>query len=143
MAMDYSGGLIHWLESLEKYQKKRINTGRNLSNNNKFWEKYSEKVIRNHFRRAGASMALPYNRVKMITKIRNVYQNAAAIINAQRQMRENTARRRAQQRANERLRREINARPPATIRRANVPSRNVQFGKRTNGRGPNVVVLSP
>jgi hypothetical protein len=143
MAIDPSG-LISWLESLEKYRNQRINnTGRNLSNNNKHWEKVSEEVIRKHFRRAGASRALPYNRAKMITKLRNVYQNAAAIIRVQRQLRENRALQLAQQRANERLRREINARPPATIRRANVPSRNVQLGKRTNGRGPNVVVLSP
>jgi hypothetical protein len=132
MAID--PGLFFWLESLEKYQKQRINTGRNLSNNNKHWEKYSEQVLRKHFRRAGASGALPRNRLKMIAKLRNVYQNAAAIINARRQIRENSARRRA----NERLRR---ARPSS---RVTVPSLNgVQLGKRTNGRGPNVIVVSP
>ena len=139
MAID--PGLIFWLKRLERYQKQRINTGGNLSNNNKFWENFSEKALRNHFRREGASAALPRNRVKLITKLRNVYQDAAAIINARRQNLENRARRLAnerQRRANERLRR---ARPPS---RVNVPSLNrIQFGKRTNGRGPNVVVLSP
>ena len=139
MAID--PGLIFWLTRLENYQKQRINTGRNLSNHNKHLEKISEKVLRNHFRRAGASMALPYNRAKMITKLRNVYQDAAAIINSRRQNLENRARRLAnerQRRANERLRR---ARPP---NRVTVPSVNgVQFAKRTNGRGPNMVVVSP
>ncbi len=140
MAIDPTG-LISWIESLEKYRNQRINTGRNLSNNNKYWEKISEKVIRNHFRRAGASTALPYNRAKMITKLRNVYQDAAAIIGARRQNLENRARRLAnerQRRANERLRR---ARPP---NRVTVPSVNgVQLAKRTNGRGPTVIVVSP
>lgn len=136
MAIDPSG-LISWLESLEKYRNQRINTGRNLSNNNKHWEKVSEEVIRKHFRRAGASGALPRSRLKMIAKLRNVYQDAAAIIRAQRQLRDNREIQLAQRRANERLRR---ARPP---NRVTVPSLNVHLGKRTNGRGPNVIVVSP
>jgi hypothetical protein len=121
------------LNSLEEYQKQRVNTGRELNRVNRGWEKYSEQTLRKLFRREGASHVLPRSRLKLIAKLRNVYANALAIANAQRQLRNEMERRRA----NEKRRR---ARPP---NRVTVPSLNVQFAKRTNGREPNMVVVSP
>ena len=114
------GSLMRRLKRLEHFQKQRINTGRNLSNFNKNWEKYQLEVIRNQFREAGALRALPYGRLKIISKLRNVYPNALLILSA---------------------RHEAKTSP---FRRATVPSLNgVQLAKRTNGRGPNVLVWSP
>jgi hypothetical protein len=129
-----NGTLLSWIPKLERYQKLRVNTGRKLNRVTQNWENCALEVIRRHFRDAGASNALPRSRLKLIAKLRNVYANALAIANAQRQLRDDIARRNA----NERRRR---ARPP---NRVTVPSLNrVQFGKRTNGRGPNVIVVSP
>jgi hypothetical protein len=121
---------LKWINKLDGYQKKR-NTGHRLSNNNKKLENYFHKNIHNHFRIAGQLSVLPRTRVNIIKKLLNVYNNAKAIINAREQQRLNNERRRA------------NARRPATIRRVNAPSLNVQIGKRMNGRGPNIVVISP
>lgn len=115
------GSLMRRLASLETYQKKRVNTGRNLSENNKHWEKYQLNIIRNLFREAGASRALPFRRLKVIAKLRNVYPNALAIVRARSQSNKNKNR--------------------TPIRPENVSS--LKFGKRLNGRGPNVLVLSP
>lgn len=140
LARDY-GTHMSSLNSLEEYQKQRVNTGYELNRINRGWEIYSEKTLRKLFRREGASHVLPRSRLKLIAKLRNVYANALAIANAERQFRNEMERRRANERrrlANEKRRRAL---PP---NRVNVPSLNrVQFGKRTNGRGPNMVVVSP
>jgi len=133
LARDY-GTHMSSLNSLEEYQKQRVNTGYELNRINRGWEIYSEKTLRKLFRREGASHVLPRSRLKLIAKLRNVYANALAIANAERQIRNNNARRLA----NEKRRRAL---PP---NRVTVPSLNgVQFAKRTNGRGPNMVVVSP
>ena len=130
-----NGTLLSWLPKLERYQQKRVSTGRRKLNMvTQSWENCALEVIRRRFREAGASNALPRSRLKLIAKLRNVYANASAIVNAERQIRNNNARRNA----NEKRRRAL---PP---NRVTVPSLNrVQFAKRTNGRGPNMIVVSP
>jgi len=83
-------------------------------------EKRKIKVIRNAFRNAGHANALPFSIDKMINKLTTVERNARRIIR-------NAASKRVLE----------------THRRVTVPSLNVQLAKRTNGRGPNMVVISP
>jgi hypothetical protein len=83
-------------------------------------EKRKIKVIRNAFRNAGHANALPFSIDKMINKLTTVERNARRIIR-------NAASKRVLE----------------THRRVTVPSLNVQLAKRTNGRGQNVVVISP
>jgi hypothetical protein len=85
------------------------------------------KEIRKAFRNAGRANVLPLTRNKMINKLASVARGARNNLRAAIRARENEKRKREN----------------ATHRRVSVPSLHVNYGKRENGRGPNVLVLSP
>lgn len=121
-----NNSLLGALQILQMLRQSRVLSPR-MSPEVQAIEKRKIKLIRNAFRNAGHTNALPFSIEKMINKLTTVERNARRILSAAKRNRENAARKRMNQ----------------TNRRVSVPSTRVNYGKRENGRGPNVVVISP
>lgn len=119
-----NAGLLEALDYLKIYRA-HSHLGLNQAAKNSI--KRLNKEIRNAFRNAGHANVLPLTRNKMINKLASVARGARNNLRAAIRARENEKRKREN----------------ATHRQVSVPSLRVNYGKRENGRGPNVLVLSP